>query len=483
VQPPCPDLLLGEPARASLAWKDFEHLGDLHDLAARIVRGAGDLRGAARRGANLLFYGPPGTAKSEFAKTLGARVGFSVQFCGEKGEENAEPNRRERIAALLIANAVGAVARRTIVVVDEADDLLTGFDEDDAANRRGSKVFMNRLVERAATPTIWITNDVDRLGPAIIRRMNLALRFPKPSLSVRKTMVARIAKCADFRLNETALSELARTPAPPALIENAIRSAAHIRGSANDAQTILDSAPRALGRRDAPTESAAIQFDPTLSSADVDLARLADQVARSPARALSFCLSGPPGAGKSAYARHLAERLDLDVLEKRFSDLSSMWLGESEKAIAAAFEEAADLRAFLIIDEADSLLRDRLAAQHSWEITQVNEMLTQMERHPYPYACTTNALELLDSAAARRFLFKVRFLPMTADQIAKAFRRSFGADPPGFVLKLAGLTPADFATVAKKASALRERDSKTFAQWLEYEVKAKPDAERPKIGF
>jgi hypothetical protein len=119
-------------------------------------------------------------------------------------------------------------------------------------------------------------------------------------------------------------------------------------------------------------------------------------VARSPARALSFCLSGPPGAGKSAYARYLAERLDLDVLEKRFSDLTSMWLRESEKAIAAAFEEAADLRAFLIIDEADSFLRDRLAAQHSWEITQVNEMLTQMERHPYPYACTTNAPELLD---------------------------------------------------------------------------------------
>jgi transitional endoplasmic reticulum ATPase len=117
---------------------------------------------------------------------------------------------------------------------------------------------------------------------------------------------------------------------------------------------------------------------------NLDFVAVHHQVARSPARALSFCLSGPPGAGKSAYARHLAERLDLDVLEKRFSDLSSMWLGESEKTIAAAFEEASDLRAFLIIDEADSLLRDRLAAQHSWEITQVNEMLTQMERHPLP---------------------------------------------------------------------------------------------------
>jgi transitional endoplasmic reticulum ATPase len=477
------DLLLGEPARASLAWKDFEHLGDLRDLAARIIAGAGSLRGTTRRGVNLLFYGPPGTGKTEFAKTLGARVGFSVQFCGETGEESAEPNRRERIAALLIANAVGAVARGTIVVVDEADDLLTGFDDDDAPNRRGSKVFMNRLVERAGTPTIWITNDVDRLGPAIIRRMNLALRFVKPSLSVRKTMVARMAECADFRLNETALLDLARTPASPALIENAIRSAAHIRGSAGDAHTILGSALRALGRREAPTESAAIRFDPTLSSADVDLTRLADQVARSSSRALSFCLSGPPGAGKSAYARHLAERLDLDVLEKRFSDLSSMWLGESEKTIAAAFEEAADLRTFLIIDEADSLLRDRLAAHHSWEITQVNEMLTQMERHPYPFACTTNALELLDAAAARRFLFKVRFQSMSADQISKAFRRAFGAAAPRTVLKLDGLTPADFATVAKKASALGERDSKTFAQWLEYEAQAKPDAARPRIGF
>jgi transposase len=113
------DLLLGEPAPASLAWKAFEHLGDLRDLAARIVAGAGSLRGTTRRGVNLLFYGPPGTGKTEFAKTLGARVGFSVQFCGETGEESAEPNRRDRIAALLIildnlGSHKGKAVRRTI---------------------------------------------------------------------------------------------------------------------------------------------------------------------------------------------------------------------------------------------------------------------------------------------------------------------------------------------------------------------------------
>ena len=169
--------------------------------------------------------------------------------------------------------------------------------------------------------------------------MNLALRFSKPTLSVRKAMVATIAKRADFRLDESDALELARTPAPPGLIENAIIPATHIRGAASEARKILECSLRALGQRETPKESAPIRFDPTLSSADFDLARLADQVAKSPARALSFCLSGPPGAGKSAYARYLAERLDLDVLEKRFSDLSSMWLGELEKAIAAAFEE------------------------------------------------------------------------------------------------------------------------------------------------
>ena len=311
----------------------------------------------------------------------------------------------------------------------------------------------------------------------------MALPFPKPALSVRMAMVTRIAKAVDFQITDDAKKDLARMQASPALIENAIRTAARISSSATDARTILESGLRALGRREAPRAPEPLRFDPALSSADVDLAELADRVARSRERGLSFCLSGPSGAGKSAYARYLAERLDLEVLEKRYSELSSKWLGESEKAMAAAFEEAADLRAFLILDEADSLLRDRGAARNAWEITQVNEMLTWMERHPFPFACTTNAPELLDAAAARRFLFKVRFLPMTAPQVAEAYRRAFGAEAPPLVLKLEGLTPADFATVVRKASTLDQIDPEVLTRWLVVEAQAKPDAGRQKIGF
>ena len=62
----------------------------------------------------------------------------------------------------------------------------------------------------------------------------------------------------------------------------------------------------------------------------------------------------------------------------------SMWVGGTERNIADAFAEARDAEAFLVFDEADSLLADRRLAERHWEVSQVNEMLTWMESHPYP---------------------------------------------------------------------------------------------------
>ena len=80
-------------------------------------------------------------------------------------------------------------------------------------------------------------------------------------------------------------------------------------------------------------------FDANLSNADTDLAELEWQVAATGPAALSFIFSGLPGTGKSAFARHLATRLGLEVLEKRGSDLLGMFVGETEKRIADAFPQ------------------------------------------------------------------------------------------------------------------------------------------------
>ena len=74
----------------------------------------------------------------------------------------------------------------------------------------------------------------------------------------------------------------------------------------------------------------------------------------------------------------------------------------------------------LIFDEADSLLADRRGAECSWEVSQVNEMLTWMESHPLPFVCPTNFAENLDPATQRRFTFRIRFDFLSADQLTLA---------------------------------------------------------------
>ena len=135
-----------------------------------------------------------------------------------------------------------------------------------------------------------------------------------------------------------------------------------------------------------PPEGTPARFDLALVHADVDPRVLADRLARGGERRFSLCLQGPPGTGKSALVRYLAERLGLEVVQKRASDLMSMWVGKTEKQIAEAFAEARDSGAFLVFDEADSLLADRRFAGRSWEVSLVNEMLTWMENHPLPGA-------------------------------------------------------------------------------------------------
>lgn len=172
------------------------------------------------------------------------------------------------------------------------------------------------------------------------------------------------------------------------------------------------------------------------------------------------------------------------MIFKKASDLISMYVGETEQNIAKAFKEAKDKKALLIFDEADSFLQSRTNAQRSWEITQVNEMLTWMESHPYPFVCTTNFMDTLDEASLRRFTFKIKFKYMTTEQVKLGFKHFFNKYVDIDFAKIKGLTAGDFATVKKKINFLGTDDIRELKQMLEDEVKVKKSKElKNSIGF
>ena len=138
-----------------------------------------------------------------------------------------------------------------------------------------------------------------------------------------------------------------------------------------------------------------------------------------------------------------------------------MYVGESEKNIAEMFEQARKEEAVLLLDEADSFLRDRKGAHRNWEVTQVNELLTQMEAYTGIFICSTNLMDDLDTASLRRFDLKIKLDYLKPDQAWTLFRQVVKeqggrlTQPSKWKQQLSyyhNLTPGDFATICSPKS-------------------------------
>ena len=482
-------LLLPSAPPSELEWSDFDHIAQDRDHVERLLAGALD---AGAPGVNILLHGPPGTGKTELCRVLADRLGVTLFAVGETDDDGDEPARGERLQELRLAQRLLAEDRGSLLLFDEMEDLLSdpfpslaffGRSSRSRSREGGSKVFMHRLLEQAPAPTLWTMNDAAGVSRAILRRMMFAMELRPPTARVRSRIWTRQLERHGIEAQPHEAQALASEfEATPGVAAGATAAARLGGGDIEAVRRGVRSLSRVLSCT-RPPEGTPARFDLALVCADIDPRVLADRLARSGERRFSLCLQGPPGTGKSALVRDLAERLGLEVVQKRASDLMSMWVGETEQRIAAAFAEARDSNAFLVFDEADSLLADRRFAHRSWEVSQVNEMLTWMESHPLPFACTTNFGEHLDPATLRRFVFKIRLDYLTPAQAEAAFQGWFALTPPAGLAALAALTPGDFAVVRRKAEILdRLHEPEALAEMLREECDAKPDRPRA-IGF
>ncbi len=472
--------LVGKPMQGDLGVGDFGHLGRQVDLLVRLLRGAAEKRST---GINIMLHGPAGTGKTEFARAVVEAAGMTAYAVGEADNEGGEPTREERLAALRTSVTLLSGDPSAAVVFDEAEDGL-GRPQDFGSNRNMvSKVFVNRILESNPVPVIWPCNSIESMDPAVLRRMNMIIEMRRPDRSTRQRVWTRAAAQEGMseQLDDRAAHALsARWDAPPAVAAAALRNALLAGGGVADIETSLGGTLNALGLS-APPPSDGSQFDPALSIADVDLALTADKLSRTGApRAWSMLVSGPAGTGKSAYARYLAHRLEVEVMQKRASDLVSKYVGETEKLIAAAFQEARARGCMLIIDEFDAMGFDRRAANHTWEISQVAEILTWLESHSAPVVCTTNLIGNLDPAMLRRFTIKIGMLALDAERCRAAFLHYFGRGAPADWRPPTSLTPGDFKAVRDRAMALDSMDdTATLVGLLEAEAGWKSDGRVP----
>lgn len=92
-------------------------------------------------------------------------------------------------------------------------------------------------------------------------------------------------------------------------------------------------------------------------------------------------LYGPPGCGKTFFAKHFAEEVGFNFIIVTPATLKSRYVNATQENIAKMFKEAEEKAPTIIfIDEMNELVPNRESDVHEMSRSAVNEMLAQMDR-------------------------------------------------------------------------------------------------------
>lgn len=433
--------------------------------------------------ANILFRGQPGCGKTEAARSLIRAAGLDVLHVPVQ----ATGGRNSRLTRLRYADHF---AQRCGIIVDEAELILNsavrfiGYETDSTP----SKSVLNTYLDSSKSKTIWILNDTNNLHESTMRRFHFKLHFDRLSRKQRNhalDLIVRKHGIETMVTHETANRMLSEEHLSPGLLNQMAHALVRTTDAAKEAScdAIIDRLLRSNRPNNAYLgDEALIEETYTLDALNLSvpvegiIQTLRNFLAlpKKPRSGLNLLFHGLPGTGKTGFARYLAHHLHRDLIIKRGSDLLGMYVGSTEQAIAAAFKQAQNSEAILLIDEADTFFGARESARQKYEISHTNEFLNQLENHNTIVICCTNMLDHFDQASIRRFHERVEFKPIPKEKLGNVFLTCFSdiltaiprpTDLDQGLRTLTNITAGDFRNIEKR---LRLRGSAvSFADILE----------------
>lgn len=480
--------------KSVLAKSDFPHLQDHTRLLSLYLKQAIEQK---LSGVNILIYGPPGTGKTEYVRWLAQYIGHPLYAVRTTDKDDLAISGIGRLTFYKFCQQFLSEAT-AFIMFDEVGEVFSANEHHQyqSSNRKdgsSSKSWLNHLLETNPVPAIWITNDIDNIDDAYLRRFDHSIHIEVPPASVRQKILQKyLGHCA---VADSQLSKLAQhDKLMPAQIQTAAKVVQALPPVEHSAtlDLLIQNGIRLLGQppniRTYQCSSKYYQLD--YLNADQDLNALVTKFVTQRTITASMCLYGISGSGKSAFAYYLAQKMDRPLIARRASDILSAYLGETENHMARMFRQAQQENAILLLDEADSFLSERQHAQYAWQVTQVNEMLTQMEAFNGLFICSTNLMDSLDQASLRRFTLKIRFDVMTAAQawqLFTAYVQSSSESLSSYQIELAklkNLTPGDFANVNTEVMLLHDALSPdVFLAGLQQESCSKRQVFSSAIGF
>lgn len=188
---------------------------------------------------------------------------------------------------------------------------------------------------------------------------------------------------------------------------------------------------------------------------------------------------GPPGCGKTALIRGLANEINVNYIEVKGPELISRWVGETEKAIGEIFRKAKSAAPCLVFfDEIDTIGSIRVSGGAVWEKA-VNRLITEIDglasHQKIIVIGATNRPDALDHALIRSGRFDLLIPVLTPDfndriEILKIYTGKMNLDQKVNLEDIARLTEgyvgADLHSLCREAAliAFKEDEHKKIVR-------------------
>lgn len=122
--------------------------------------------------------------------------------------------------------------------------------------------------------------------------------------------------------------------------------------------------------------------------------------------------AGSPGTGKTMAAQVVANELHINMYKVDLSQITSKYIGETEKNLKKLFDEAKKSNSLLFFDEADTIFAKRTEVKDSHDKHSNMDaayLLQKIEEYDGISVLATNYIQNIDEAFIRRISFIIRF--------------------------------------------------------------------------
>lgn len=390
---------------------------------------------------SVFLYGKPGVGKNEIAALLAKELNRELWEIHNLKNGKVEDKRYEQF----VRAQTMLDKDRAMILLDECEDIFPTLYARFFENKP-SKNTLNKMLESVKIPSIFLSNSA-AIDPAFLRRFDIVLEIHAPLQEKKQEILQKALQSQGIKVDSRIMRQMSESSLSQGVLLQACKVAKTLaktsKQSAKERQKsiresliqVLNEHLKLQGQKLISTSKPkSLPYNMSLINASVDMQSLCERIksvcgagdskesaTADSTQGIRILAHGMAGSGKSEFAKALAKELNKPIMLKRASDLLSMWVGGSEQNIAAAFREAEKRGAILVLDEVDSFLQDRSGASRSWEISQVNETLTQMENFEGIFIATTNFMDTLDRASIRRFDMKVEFKPLDCARLKQAF--------------------------------------------------------------